>query len=414
MGPYWAAMQPFTHVGGCPWWKPLGLVLALAWGCNRGAAGGETPFTPGSDSQVLERVPATATDPRARERAALRRELDANPRQLDLATRLARLEVEAGRARGDPRHLGWAQAALGPWWDAPEPPHEVRLLRATIRQGRHEFDAALEDLEAAVREDPADAQSWLTRAVVLGVRGRHAEAARSCGPLEALVGELPAAVCRAQVDSLSGHSRRAYARLSQVLASRARAASPREQAWGLSTLGEAAARAGDVARAEVLYSQALSADPDDAYTRAAFADLLLDLGRPREVARLMEAHSQDDGQLLRRVLAETALGTPEARVLAEELAARHAASRLRGDSLHAREEARFALHVERDADKALSLALENWRVQREPWDVRVLLEAALAARRPEAARPALDFLASTDCEDPGLVALARQLEEAAP
>lgn len=392
----------------------LGVVLALACGCSRDTSTSSEPFTPQSDAEVLEQVPATATDPRARERAALRQELTAQPRRLELAVRLARLELQAGRAQGDPRHLGWAQAALAPWWDEAQPPHEVRLLRATLRQSRHEFDAALEDLEAAIREDPRDAQAWLTRAVVLGVRGDHAEAGKSCAPLDALAGALTAATCRAQVDSVSGHSARAYARLSEAMAQRGVSGSPAEQAWALSTLGEAAARAGETKRAELLYSQALEADPDDAYTRAALADLLLDLKRPRDASRLMAAHTQDDGHLLRRVLAETALGSAEAPALTAELSARYAASRLRGDTLHAREEARFALHVEKDARKALSLAQANWQVQREPWDVRVLLESALAAGAPEAARPALSFLEATSCEDPGLLALVAQVKKAAP
>ncbi|NTX38307.1 tetratricopeptide repeat protein [Myxococcus sp. CA033] len=392
----------------------LGVVLALACGCNRGTGAASAPFTPDNDTEVLEQVPARATDARARERAALRQELDRQPRQLELAVRLARLELKEGRARGDPRHLGRAQAALAPWWDEAEPPHEVRLLRATLRQSRHEFDAALRDLEAAVREDPRDAQAWLTRAVVLGVRGHHAEAEKSCAPLDTLAGALTAAVCRAQVDSVAGHSRRAYARLSEAMSRRGGMGSPEEQAWALSTLGEAAARAGDSARAELLYTQALAADPDDAYTRAALADLLLDLNRPGDASRLMKDHATDDGHLLRRVLAETALGSAQAPALAQELAERYAASRLRGDTLHAREEARFALHVEKDARKALSLAQANWEAQREPWDVRVLLESALAAGAPEAARPALTFLDASSFEDPGLLALAERLKKAAP
>ncbi|MCE9673237.1 hypothetical protein LY474_36060 [Myxococcus stipitatus] len=398
-----------------PLWSALGLVLVLGGGCRRDLDAEDAPFVPGSDTEVLAQVPATTTDPRARERAALRRELDRQPRRLDIATRLTWLELQAGRESGDPRHLGRAQAALRPWWSEAAPPVEVLLLRATLRQARHEFDAALEDLEAVVLEDPENSQAWLTRAVVLGVRGRYAEAERSCGPLDALVGGLTAAVCRAQVDSLSGHSRRAYERLSAALASRAaHAGAVAEQAWALSTLGEAAARAGQTHRAEVLLSQALASAPEDGYTRLALADLLLDLGRAREVARMMEAHTADDAHLLRLVLAEKALESSRAAALATELAERHAASHRRGDSLHAREEARFALHVTRDASRALSLAKANWDVQREPWDARVLMEAALAAGAPEAARPVLAFLESTGCEDPGLVALAEQLKRAAP
>jgi tetratricopeptide (TPR) repeat protein len=263
-----------------------------------------------------------------------------------------------------------------------------------------------------VREDPQDAQAWLTRAVVRGVQGRNAEAAGSCAPLAVLAGPLTAAVCEAQVKSLAGHSREAYSLLAAALARSD--AGPGMQAWALSTLAEAAARSGDTARAEKLFERTLALDPKDAYTRAAWADLLLDLGRPREAAALVAEHGEDDNQLLRRVLAETALGSAEAPALAAELSARFAASRLRGDGLHAREEARFALHVEKAPEKALALAQAAWRVQREPWDVRLLLETALAAGRPEAARPALEYLQATGCEDSGLVELAARVRGALP
>lgn len=385
----------------------------LALGCEgRAPASERVPFTPASDAVVLERVPATAGDARARERASLRRALAGNPAQLERASRLARLDIEEARERGDPRYLGRAQAALAPWWDSPSPPPGVRLLRATLLQARHDFTAALADLDAVVSEEPHNAQAWLTRAVVLGVRGEHDEAARSCAPLDALAGPLTAAVCQAQVKSLSGHSREAYALLADALARGT--ASPEAEAWALSTLAEAAARAGDTGRAEKLFVRALALDPRDAYTRAAYADLLLDLGRPREVSALVREHTADDNQLLRHVLAQTALGSPEAPVLAAELAERYAASRLRGDGLHAREEARFALHVERSPDRALGLARAAWDAQREPWDARLLLEAALAAGKPEAARPVLDFLQARGCEDPGLVALAERARRSLP
>lgn len=390
----------------------LWLFVALCAGCAREPASERVPFTPATDDVVLESVPPTASDARARERAQLRRELDTNPTQLELALRLARLDIEEGRALGDPRYLGRAQAALAPWWNAPQPPLEVRVLRATIHQGRHDFDAALADLDAAVREDPRGAQAWLTRAVVLGVRGEHAEAVRSCAQLEALAGELVAAVCRAQVRSLAGHSREAYTLLSGALAHGA--GSPAEQAWASSTLAEAAARAGNTAGAEHLFKRALALDPSDAYTRAAYADLLLDVGRPREASTLVRTHASDDAQLLRQVLAETALGSPEAPALAAELRARYAASRLRGDSVHGREEARFALHVEHAPEQALALAEANWRVQHEPWDARVLMEAALAARKPEAAQSVLRFLEASGCEDPGLLSLVEKLRRATP
>ena len=56
------------------------------------------------------------------------------------------------------------------------------------------------------------------------------------------------------------------------------------------------------------------------------------------------------------------------------------------------------------------MAERNWEVQRAPWDARVLLEAAQAAHRPEAAAPALAFLRKTKLQDPIIEPLARQLE----
>ena len=109
------------------------------------------------------------------------------------------------------------------------------------------------------------------------------------------------------------------------------------------------------------------------------------------------------------MLAETASGDSKARDHADLLAARYGASRLRGDTVHRREESRFVLGVKHDAPAALDLARANWDVQREPWDLRVFLEAALAAKKPATAAPALAFLDENHLEDPAIRALAQRL-----
>ena len=76
---------------------------------------------------------------------------------------------------------------------------------------------------------------------------------------------------------------------------------------------------------------------------------------------------------------------------------------------YGREQARFALHLQRDPQRALNLAQRNWQMQREPWDARALLEAAQAARQPQAALPVLTFLEQTKLQDPIIEPLARQL-----
>jgi hypothetical protein len=86
------------------------------------------------------------------------------------------------------------------------------------------------------------------------------------------------------------------------------------------------------------------------------------------------------------------------------MAARFDAARRRGDSLHRREEARFRLAVEDDSRGALTLARDNWNVQREPADLRILVDAARAATDAPTLRLATDWIAKTRLEDKAVVA----------
>jgi len=151
----------------------------------------------------------------------------------------------------------------------------------------------------------------------------------------------------------------------------------------------------------------------DGYILAAYADFLLDQGRPLEAAALLKDWERSDILLLRLALAEQAAGLKSAAAHAAMLKARFDASALRGDKLHQQDEARFHLDMLGDAKGALRLAAENYRVQREPGDARMLMEAALAAKDYAAAQPALDWLRRSGYEDPIYAKLARQLQAAA-
>ena len=128
------------------------------------------PRVPVSDSEVLERLPSIQSAPAFREVRLLRAALSQRPDDLTLALQTARRYIGLGRTTGDPRYAGYAQAALAPWWTLQRLPDEVLLLRATLRQRVHDFDAALADLEAMVARNPRNAQAHLTRATVLAVQ----------------------------------------------------------------------------------------------------------------------------------------------------------------------------------------------------------------------------------------------------
>ena len=117
---------------------------------------------------------------------------------------------------------------------------------------------------------------------------------------------------------------------------------------------------------------------------------------------------------MRLALAETQLGLPKAKAHTQALEDRFAAAKQRGDTTHRAEEARYLLQLQGDAAQALQVAVANYEVQREPRDARIVLEAALAAKNPAAAKPVLDWMASSGFEDRHLRSLAATLTKAAP
>ena len=366
------------------------------------------PFTPTADSQVLERVPARASDPAARELQALRQAWRAQPQDLASATRLAERYFDEVGATGDPRFIGYAQAALQPWWALPAPPPAVRVLRAMLLQFDHQFEPALADLAAALVAEPGNAQAWSWQMAIQMVLADYAGARASCQRLQALVPPLLGAACQAQVDAITGQAQAATTALRSAL--QHSDASPAQRLWSLTRLAETEERLGRWPEAEAAFRQALALGQPDIYLQAALADFLLDRGRPAEVLSLLQGQGRADVLLLRLALAAHAAQDKSAAGHAHELAARFDAPRQRGDTSHNKEEARFVLALRGDVAGALKLARQNWAEQREPADARVLLEAALAARDRAAAEPVLAWLASSGIESVALRALAAQVQ----
>jgi tetratricopeptide (TPR) repeat protein len=356
------------------------------------------PFIPESDSQVLERLPFAPGDPVMRKLRALNDQLTRTPDDLPLATLVAQGYAELGRVTGDPRYAGYAQAALAPWWGIERPPQEVLVLRAALRQRMHQFDLALADLATVLSTNPRNVQARLMRATVQQVQGAYDEAREECRALQDLTQELIWTACLANVNGVTGKLRQSYAQLLSVFA-RYPVAEPKLRSWVLTSLAEMATRAGMMPEAEAHFRAALALGPADYYLLGAYADYLLDNGRPEEVLAPLHDKTAADPLLLRYALALQAEHSKELPANVEQLRDRFAASRLRGDRVHLREEARFTLHLLNAPQETLKLALENWQVQKEPADIRILLEAALAANDAAAIAVVTDWLENCRTED---------------
>ena len=383
------------------WFRSLCL---LAGFITVAVAADAAPFVPTSDAQVLERLPSKGGDAQQRQLRALRDQLAKQPTSLSIALKLARRYVDMGRASGDPRYAGYAEAVLAPWFALASPPVDVLVMRATLRQRMHKFDAALADLDRVLQQNPFQAQARLTKATILQVQGNFAAAGEQCAELQALTQELIWAHCLANVQAATGTLRDSYTALNAVL-ERSPNVPADLRVWVATTLAEMATRLGIIAAADAHFRAALALDPADQYLLAAYSDFLLDNQRPAEVLALLQGKTRIDPLLLRYALALKAAHSPEAQRQIDALTTRFDASRLRGDRVHLREEARFVLQLQGDAKLALRLAQENWAIQKEPADARILLEAAIAAQDTNAAAELRAWLARSKFEDVTLAKL---------
>ncbi len=387
--------------------RPSSCVLAslLAVSISVGSSSHAAPYRPSDDHTILERLPTGTFTEATAELRRLRSQLAATPDNLDLAIKTATLAIKVSRIESDPRYIGYAQATLAPWWPLAHPPTPVLILRATIKQSLHEFGAALKDLDDALARNPRQAQARLTRATVYRVLGRYAEARRDCLQLLRVASELVTATCAAEVSSLTGQLNGAFALLRQTL-ERYSDGPPEERLWAMTALAEMAGRSGQPQLAEQYYRAALVLEPRDSYLLSSYADFLLNENRAEAVVALLHDKVRADALLLRLTLAELRLNRPLASDHVRALGARFEAAHLRGDVLHRREEARFALECLRQPDRALALARVNWTVQRESADARILLESARAAGDRSAAQPALFWMRDNHVIDGALDRIA--------
>jgi tetratricopeptide (TPR) repeat protein len=393
-------------------YKVCGLKKALLIGLLAAAtplAALPAPHVPKDDSVVLERLPTRRDDPRMTELRKLRAALAAAPTDADTAAEVAHRYFSLANEEGDPRYVGYAEAALRPWRE-PEAPAEIQFVRGLLRQYRHDFDSALADFDRALRQDPQHfgARSW--KAGIYMVRAEYAAAARECAALPVDPQDLYAVGCNTYVQATTGHTRDAYQALSAAL-SGAADVSAGEKLWLLTRLAEMAWRMEDYAGADRLFNQALALGIDDNFLLAAYADFLLERGRAKEVIGLLKGWERSDTLLLRLALAEHTLGMREGAAHIQALGDRFAAAALRGERLHMGEEARYLLDLKGDPRAALTVGLENWKVgQREPRDALVVLEAAVAATDAKGAGPVVRWLRESGFESARLTRLAASLQ----
>ena len=384
------------------------LLLLSATAASASAANQSDPYIPASDSVVLEHLPSTS-DQRVRQFDALRKQVEASPGNPKLAVALSRAYLDYRRDTGDARYLGRVQAVIAPWTALRPASDDVLLMLATILQSRHQFAESRQILQAVLRHDSDNTQAWLTLASVALVQGDMDEARRDCAHLLGSSDGLVTAGCIGSWSVVNGNAQSTL-RVVDALLRQEPNASPALQSWAHGLMADAAKTVGQADRADSEFRKVLQLAPGDNFLLADYGDFLLDHGRAQEALELTRDYAQSDTSFLRHVLAESMLKLPTAPADILQMASRFRDLEQRGDSrLYGREEARFAFELRHDPARALKLAQDNWAIQHAPEDMRIYLQAALAAGKPASAQPVLDFLKRTQYEDPIVRALASQV-----
>lgn len=383
--------------------KILGLALLLGLGAVQAA-----PYTPANDAEVVERLPARASDPAIGRVDSLRKQLAARPDDAALRIDIARRYFDLAMAQGDPRYVGYASAAIAPLAKTAPDLAGYWLVHGLIQQYSHDFEGALRSLAKAHTLDPQSSEPLAWRSAIHMVQANYDEALAECKRLAPLVPPLQAQGCLAYVQAATGQLAAAYDGLAAALAA-AGPLAPELSLWLNTRLAEMAVRLARWPQAEAHFKAALQQGVTDQFLLGAYADYLLLQNRPAEVMRLLESWERSDILLLRLAMAGRAAKDSRADGWASQLRDRFAAAALRGDRLHEQEAARFELDIEGNPSKALDLATRNYQDQKEPRDAEILMRAAIAAKQPRAAAPAIGWMRSSRYEDPRLKALLETL-----
>jgi tetratricopeptide (TPR) repeat protein len=327
---------------------------------------------------AAQAMPADAGDP---ERAAI---------DAEAFLRLARTTRDA-------RYFGRAEALVEPWIARQDATPRLLVAAADLAQQRHDFANARQLLDRAISADPGDGGARMQRANVALLLGDYEAARRDCLAVLQSGATFPGTVCLASTMTGPGSLQRARRLLTPL--DDAGPAAPDIARWLLLTESDLALRDGDARAARDYLARAHALDPDHEETRARLAELLIEQGDAAGALTLARGSTVSAALLVRRIRAAAGIDAGEAASARRELDALLAVGRLRGTTPHLREEGELALFVDRDAARALALARQNFALQKDTPDVRLLLGAAVAAGDKPTLAELRRWLASTGFED---------------
>ena len=333
----------------------------------------------------------------------------AQPNDLDVSLAYARAVFILGLAEGDLRWFGSAKAAITPWWQAIELPADGYFVRGLIKQGFHEFDAGLQDINQATAKEQRRAEFWSWRFALHLLLADMTAARQDIDEMTRLFGSEEAHVYRAVLLYRTGQPQTAIAMLQNAL-SAPRFQDASSQDWLSFHLGEAHRVAGQPKLAVATWEKQLKASPQSHLIRLSLAEMLNKLGQHRQAKAIAITNAATDALLVQALLAMRGLKDPNEFRLASQIDARLESQALRQESLIERPQLIYLIAYGKDVSAGLALSIINWQLQKEPPDAVLFIQAALALNQPRAAAPVVAWAEQSGYSDPQLTPLIEKLK----
>jgi tetratricopeptide (TPR) repeat protein len=343
----------------------------------------------------------------------LERAWQASPNNLDASVSFARAVFIIGLQEADLRWFGSAKAALLPWWKAADLPAEGFFVRGLIKQGFHEFDEGLRDINLAIQKDPNNPEFWSWRFALHLLRSDINGARQDVLEITRLFGKKEANIYQGILSYRTGQPEKAIALLKAAIKD-SHYKDAFSQDWLSFHLGEAYRLNGNSDQAISIWEKQLKTNPKSHLIRLSLAELYNYKGNYQQVLKVTglkaESYLTTDALLVQALLASKALKDPIESKLATQIEVRLKSQAMRDEIIIERPKLNYFIRYGKNPEKGLALATENWNLQNELPDAVLFIEAALLLDKPMSAKPVVEWADRTGIKDQELSALIFKLK----
>lgn len=345
------------------------------------------------------------------------RELDkawrAQPQDQSVALAYARAVFTLGLNEGDLRWFGSAKAALAPWWQTTDLTAEAYFLRGLVKQGFHDFNAGLQDINRAIELEPGRAEFWSWRFALHLLLADMAAAQQDIDHMDRHFGKAEADIYRGIFFYRTGQPGKAAQILRRAFLS-PNYQDASSQDWLAFHLGEALRVDGQPSQAIAVWGQRLKKNANSHLLRLSLADLhnqQAEFMQAKKVAmNQVDAQSMTDALLMQALIASRGLKDADEPRLANQMEARVRVQAMRQESLIERPKLIYQISYGVDITAGLALSIENWKQQKEPPDAILFVQAALALGQATSALQVVTWANQTGYTEPQLKLLLKQLQ----